>query len=373
MTNADNLALIQKKILNQYPSLTAENFIRINILYYGISYQDKSSFSDTFRRKELVIQLKRLASKPLLTFLNPNSPFKVIHVSQEIKVILYKNKYIDDVVRFELKTFDMRNNEPFYFFVKEINSDIVLKINPIQLCEFFKPSNKDQPCSFCFRKDMTTRFKNINIKSLVKFLLNKEKSNKFKYLRIIDELSIITGTFKNDDLYFKEISYLIKSLKKYIPAEARVVVGSHEVKGKEIFKKLKQIGVTDYAFSVESISDKMRGTNMKNRKGRVKMAEITKNIKYAIQVFGENHVIIRLVAGLGDPIHDLKEMILKISKLGDRKGPLWNINVYMPFTHYHWHLFQTNKLFTIDYLYRFLSTMNEQVDKDRFYYFKISP
>lgn len=374
MTDVDSFATLKNKVLSEYPSLTADNFLRINILYYGISFQSEVSFPDVFRRKELVIQLKRLVPKPLLTVLNPKSPFKAVEVSDEKKVLFYNNKYVDDIEKFEMKTFDMRNPEPFYFYVKELNNEIVLKINPIQLCDFFLSSNKDMPCSFCFRKDMTVRFKNISTKDLVTSLLKKEKNNRFRYLKIIDEVSVITGTFKSDDLYLEEISFLIKSLKKYIPPETRIVVGSHEVKGRNMFKKLKQIGVTDYAFSAESLSDKIRESRMNNRKGRVRFVEIMRNIKYAIEVFGEDHVIIRLVAGLGDPIDELKKTVSKIVRLGkNKKGPLWNVNIYMPFTHYHWQLFQSNKPFTVDYLYRYLSALYELIDKDRFYYFKISP
>lgn len=375
--------MVSKKLIKQFietkkkfPYLTKENYFRILLLINGINFQSLDSYPDNFTRQELIFSIPEVSNIPVLTLLNPNSSFKIFENSDyKTEILFYENEYVCTISDLEITSYNLNNIEPFYFFVKEINGDLVLKINPIQMCNFFQSSEGSLPCIFCFRNDMVSRFNNINAKNIINLIKAKEKLNKFKYLNITDEISLITGSYRNDKEYFQEISAIIQGIKPYVPKKCRIVVGSHEVKMKENYVKLKRIGVTDYAFSIESLDDTIRKKYMKNRKGIIPVSFLIENIKDAIDVFGEDKVIIRLVIGIGDRLDDnLKRIVQLISNMGKtKKGPRWNINIFMPFTHWHWRIFKEKPFFDINYLFEYISILNHFVKQDKFYRFKISP
>lgn len=367
-------ALFQHVIqTNQF--LTEENFFRILLLYYGINYEGRHSFPNPFFRIEVICSLRSKSSFPLLLFFRPLSPFRLIDSgTKNQKVLLYENEYVDQVTQYEETEFDMRQKEPFYFYVTEVNGDTVLKLNPIQLCVFFQNSYGNLPCSFCFRNDMVSRFSNVTSKRLISSLLQEKKQYPNR-LTQVNEVSIITGSYKNDEEYLKEMVFLVKAVKKIIPKSARITVGSHEAKTHKTFLALRLAGVTDYTFPIESFSDTIRKKDMKNRKGTIPIRSVIEDIKNAITVFGKDRIIVRCVAGMGDPLNvTFQNTIATIATLGkDKKGPRWNINIYMPFTHYHMRLFEKKPIFDPFYLFSYCSTINEYVDSNQFVRFKISP
>jgi hypothetical protein len=363
-----------KTTLEKYPYLTRENFYRILFLHYGINYNFQSSFPDPFSRIEAIFSSPLVSSFSLLVFLNPNSPFKLIDSGTTgHKVILYDNKYFGETNDYKQNVFNLRVEEPFYFFTKELNNDLILKLNPRQLCAFFKNQIGDMPCNFCFRNDMANRFKNITATELIKEIIKKENTDNYAKLKKQNEVSIITGSYNDDEEYLEEVGILVYNIKKLISNNCRIVVGSHEAKTKEVFLKLKKFGVTNFAFSVESLSDKVRQREMRNRKGNIKTKTIMQNIKDAIKIFGENNIVVRLITGLGDKLDkEFREKIAFISSLGEnKKGPIWNIDVNMPLTHYHYNLMNKKRI-NIEYLFEFCSIINEFAGK-RMLKFKISP
>lgn len=372
----NNLDKWFQTIRNRFPNLTRENFNRLIMLYYGVNFNHKDSFPDPFTHYEIIYTAHTLSKDPVLTFWEPHSPFSFIETGiPGEKVLLYEGKYIDTVTNFEQKSFDNKKPEPFYFYVREIKDELVLKLNPIQLCDFFQNPSGMRPCSFCFRNDMVSRFRNISAVDLVKLVIHTEqKRDNLKTLKSIDELSIVTGSYTNNDEYIDEISTLVKGLRSLVSDSLRVVVGSHEGRGKTHYQKLKQAGVTVFAFPVESVDDAVRESQMNNRKGAVPIRAMLKYLKEAIHIFGEEGVIVRLVAGMGDKLtEDFTNTIKRISQMGTRKGPYFNINEYMPFTHYHWRLFRSKRPFTLDYLFHYQHIINTYVPKERQLRFKISP
>ncbi len=248
-----------RKITLRFPYVTEENFYRILLLYYGTNYNNRNSFPDYLTHYELIFKIEKLSFLPILTFLNRNSPFTFIDASKNQKILLYKNQFIDRVKEYEEKFIDLKKPEPSYFYVNEINNDLVLKVNPVQLCNFYQNPSGEKPCQFCFRNDMISRFRNISANNLVKKIIFKEKQeDQFRTLNKINELSIITGSYQNDKSYIKEITTLIKGLKPYLPKHARIVVGSHEGKTTNDFESFKMAGVTVFAFPVESLDDGIR-------------------------------------------------------------------------------------------------------------------
>lgn len=369
------LELLFSQTKNKYPFLTKENFYRILLLYYGVNYRSQLSFPDAFTRIESIFSAQSLSSLPFLVLLKPNSPFNLIDSgSTGHKVLLYKNKYVDGIYDYHQTSFDLRTKEPFYFFVREINNEIVLKLNPVQLCDFFQISSPDSPCTFCFRDDCISRFANISSKELITLITDEKRLNKSK-LKNTDEVTIITGSYRNDREYLDEVSKLVKSIRKFIPGDCRVVVGSHEAKTKNAFISLKKSGVTHFAFAVESFSDIIRGNNMKNRKGAIPIKDVFKNITDAIDVFGEDGIIVRLIAGIGDPLDEVfRNKVKFIRSLGKmKKGPVWNINIFQPYTHLSFKRFEKDPFFSLDYLFGYCSIINEYIPSDRFMRFKISP
>lgn len=362
-------------IHDRYPYLTRENFHRLIMLFYGLDYKKQDSYPDPFTHYELIYTASRLSKIPVLTLLSARSPFSLRDLGNGGKKLLfYKQQFVDTVSDFEQRFFDMKKNEPFYFYVREVNGDLVLKLNPIQLCDFFQNPDGMRPCSFCFRNDMVSRFRNIKAADLVKLIIDQEdKKDKMKTLKSIDEISIVTGSYQNDDQYVKEIAILVKGIKPLVSSKLRVVVGSHEGRGKEMYQRLKEAGVSVFAFPVESLDDVVRKKEMKNRKGIVPMDRIITYIKEAVEIFGDDGVILRLVAGMGDRLtQEFEKRIEYISQLGEN-GPFWNINEYMPFTHYHWRKFQKKRPFTLEYLFAYCNIINKYVPADRQIRFKISP
>ncbi len=365
-----------EKIKGKYPFLTQENFYRILLLYYGINYKLQNSFPNSFSHWEIIFSTRNLSSIPIITFLKPESPFQLIDSGLDSdKVLLYEGQFLDRVFNYEQRFFDMRKKEPFYFYVREINGNLVLKLNPVQRCIFYNSSDGNRPCQFCFRDDMVSRFRNITAQNLVSTIIKEEeKRDNYKLLGSIDELSIITGSYANSEKYLSEITLMIEGLKSYIPEDCRIVIGSHEAKTRKTFNFFKKIGVTTFSFPLESLDDRIRARVMHNGKG-VLSEQILKNIEDAIEVFGDDGVIVRLIAGLGDRLdNSFKEKITTISKFDKKgKGPFWNINVFMPFTHYLWNKFSAKTPFTIGYLFAYCSLINQYIPQSRYYKFKISP
>ena len=370
-----SLISVFAKVQNKYPYITPENFYRLQLLYYGLAVGNKTSFPNQFTRTELILTPKGLTSFPVMTFYKPHSPFKLINTSNNRHVaILYQDKFIAEAADFEARTYNLNTPEPYYFFVREINGDLVLKINPIQLCNFYQSHKGDMPCEFCFRNDFITRYRNITAKNLINLIKREQKQyDNFRNLSLIDEISIITGTYHCDETYLKEISTLIQRLKGLVSENIRIVVGSHEAKGQLAFEVLKKAGATTFAFPVESLDDHVRQRNMNNRKSNRLIEEIEQDLIAAHQIFGDDKVIIRLIAGIGDSLTDnFARRIKRLTKLWD-KGPLWNINVYMPFTHYHTQKFSKTPPYNLDYLYHYCSIINQYVRPERLIRFKISP
>jgi hypothetical protein len=353
----------------KYPFITKENFYRILFLYFGVDYKSQQSFPDNITRIESIFSISK-SSFPVLVFLNPQSPFKLVDSgTTNHKVILYKNKYFDETFDYEQTLFNLKMCEPFHFFTKELGNKIVLKLNPIQLCDFYKNKN-EKPCSFCFRNDMIKRFKNTGSKLLIKSILKNDKEK----LKQIDELSIITGTYDNDSQYLNEITDLIKGLKKFISKNCRIVVGSHEAKTKKHYEVLKKSGVNVFTFSIESLDNNIRKKLMQNRKGNIPVEFVLQNIKDAIEVFGEENVIVRLVAGLGDDLNtNFIKYVKQISKFSKHNiGPVWNIDIYMPLTHFQFEMFKKRPIIDLEYLFNYCSIIN-QFANGHFLKFKISP
>lgn len=357
----------------KYPSLSLENIGRILLLTKGLNVDGKDSYPDPFTHAETIYTAPTISTDPVLSFLDPTSPFSLIATGDR-HVLLYEHEFVDQIIDYEERWFDFRTSESPFFYVTELNGDVVLKLNPIQLCRFFR-NPVQKPCSFCFRNDMVQRFKNYSAEKLVADILETEtKRDNLATLRSIDEISIVTGTYKNEAEYVSEMVTLVKGLKPHVKSSCRVVVGSHEAKTAETFEIFKAAGVTRIAFPVESLDDNIRVKAMANDKGAIPIAAVIADISAAIKVFGPDEVIVRLVVGMGDILDEsLRARIYQIVALGGTTSPLWNINIYMPFTHYHWRLFHTKPPFQLDYLYAYCAILNEYVPSDRQVRFKVSP
>jgi hypothetical protein len=222
---------------------------------------------------------------------------------------------------------------------------------------------------------MVQRFKNISAKQLVELIKTQEKAkDNYQMLSSIDEISVVTGSYLHDDQYIDEISEMIQGLLPFVRPNIRVVVGSHEGKGAVNFSKLKKNGITVFAFPIESLDDNVRQRDMKNRKGAVPVEDSIANILTGIDTFGPDGVIVRLVAGMGDVINDqFLERVQRIASYSSVNTPYFNINQYMPFTHYHWRLFKTNRPYNLHYMFQFCDTINSIIPIDRQIRFKVSP
>lgn len=371
--NINSFQVFLQSIKKRYTFLTEENIFRMLLLYYGVNYNNLDSYPDSFRHFELIFNVPAYSSFALLTFLNPQSEFKLLDTSPTDKTLIYKGEYIGKIVDYEQRLFDFRKHEPFYFYVEEVNGDLVLKLNPIQLCEFFVSHNA-KPCAFCFRSDTVKRFRNISALDLVRQVIDEEeKKDGGKMLKSIDEISIVTGSYTDDEIYLQEMVTLVSGLKTYIRPDLRVVIGSHEGKGKKMYEELKKAGVTVFAFPVESVDDNVRHKNMANRKGSISIKQIQQYIDEAVDVFSEEGVIVRLVAGMGDTLNDEFKKTIKAIATKYNKSPFWNINIYMPFTHYHWHMFQKKRPYDLEYILNYSNIINEFVPLERQIRFKVSP
>jgi len=365
-----------ESIHDQFPHMTEENFGRIMLLFHGLNYMGQDSFPDHFTHYELILTVPKLSKLSVLTMLNADSPFKLVDSGEARKhILLYENQFVDYVTDYEQRLFDFRNPDPFYFYVEELNGDLVLKLNPIQLCDFFQNPHGELPCSFCFRNDMVQRFKNVNAKQLVEMITTEEKKkDNYKMLSAIDEISVVTGSYLHDDDYVDEISEMIQGLLPFVKPNIRVVVGSHEGKGTVNFEKLKANGITVFAFPVESLDEVVRKRDMKNRKGAISVEDSLANIRDGLDVFGPEGVIVRLVAGMGDTLDDtFINRIKDIATYSPKGIPFFNINQYMPFTHYHWRLFKTKRPYNLEYMFKFCDTINSMIPVERQIRFKVSP
>jgi hypothetical protein len=362
------------QIHQEFPHLTEENYARIMLLFYGLDNQKQESFPDHFTHYELIFTVPRLSSVPILNLLNPDSPFQLIKVDEHTHALLYEQQFVDYIHDYEQRPFDFRKQEPHYFYVTEINGDLVLKLNPIQLCDFFQNPRGELPCGFCFRNDMVQRFTNLSSQELVNMIWKKEAAkDNCATLKHINEISIVTGSYLTDDDYVKEISALVNGLKPKINKDLRVVVGSHEGKSRQCFEQLQQAGVTVFAFPIESLDDHIRQTEMKNRKGNIPTAEILTSVKHGLDTFGADGAIIRLVAGMGDALD--QEFVKKVAEIAQYKdqAPFFNINQYMPFTHYHWRLFQKKRPYSLEYMFKYMDIINQFIPIERQMRFKVSP
>jgi hypothetical protein len=364
-----------QQILYDFPYLTEENFLRILILFYGINYNQQISFPNLSTRIEVTFFSQQISNIPFLVFLKPNSPFTLIDSgTNNHKVMLYKNKYLAEVNDFEQTNINLKLTEPFYFFVREINNDIVLKLNPIQCCYFYR-NNNNQPCNFCFRNDFISRYHNISSKKLLELIYQKESASKFQKFKKINEVTIITGTYDSENNFLQEMEILIKGIKKIVPKNCRITIGSHEIRSKDMLLKLKYSGASDCTIPVETFIDSVRKKEMKNNKGLLSSESILTNIKETIDVFGEDHVIVRLIAGLGNPINQtFINKIQLINQMGKSKnGPLWNINIFIPFTHNQFNQTKNYSKSNLNYLFSFCSIINQYIISSRLIKFKISP
>lgn len=362
-------------VLEKFPRLSFEMFCRLKLLVEGVKFDNEDSYPDNVSRHELIFLAEDLTQLPLLTLKNPDSQFEIISggTSQPM-VLMYQDERVSRVIEFEERVFDLSVAEPHYFYVEEINGDLVLKLNPIQLCDFFQNPVGLLPCEFCFRNDMVHRFSNITAVELIEKIEREENlRDGGATLRHVDEVSIVTGSYTHDELYLQEMKQLVKGIKKLIRDDVSVVIGSHEGKGKKMYQELRDAGVTTFAFALESIDDHIRSTKMKNRKGGVPVDEILTYIAQAIDVFGDDGVIVRLVVGMGDDLgEEFVDTVRTIVAMGTT-GPRWNLNVFMPFTHYHWRKFQQQKPFTMDYIYKYCDIIHYLVPASRIMRFKISP
>lgn len=375
-TMSKSLTTLIEEIQHSFTHLSEENIVRSLLLSEGISMDNKTSFPDPFIHYELIFTPYPYSSFPVLTLYNPQSPFRLISSgSKRSFTLLFQNEFLLSVTDFEERLLDLRKPEPHYFFVTEVNGDLVLKLNPIQMCDFFQNKNVDRPCSFCFRTDMVQRFTNLTATQLLEKIWQHETiKDNCQTLCSIDEISLVTGSYSSDDRYLKEVSTLINGLKAKIRPDLRVVVGSHEGKSLTAFETLKNAGVTHFAFPIESLDDAVRSKQMKNRKGIVEFERLLESIELAIKVFGTNGIIIRLVAGLGDSLNsEFKQKVSALHQLFPSGTHAWNINQYMPFTHYHWRLFQKQKPFDQEYLWRYYDIINSIVPKENLLRFKVSP
>lgn len=372
-----NLQQRYDQVVAKYPAISTDTFLRALLIYEGVNIDERTSFPDPFCYSELSFHLPHYFTVPVMAFMKPGAPFSILKTGPEAVNLLYQGKFVDQVEAFEERYYDLKKKtEPFYFFVYNPNGDLVLKLNPIQLCDFFQNSRGEMPCFFCFRNDMVQRFRNIKADDLIQQIIDTETAHdNLTTLKHVQEISIITGSYLNNDEYADEMVKLIGGLKRKLKRpDLRAVIGSHEGTGKEMYHRLKEAGVTHFTFAVESLDDSSRAQRMPNRKGRVPISEVLRDIESAVEVFGEDGVIVRLVAGLGDPLDtDFETKIKRIRSLGSRgQGPWWDVNIFIPFTHYHWRLFDKERPYTLDYVFEYYNIINRHVTPERKIRFKAS-
>lgn len=357
------------KVAEKYPHLTKEQFDRIGLLVHGLNDSGRTSFPDLTHHTEVIFDIPGRSDIPMLSFLNPDSPYLVHNTAGGDRIVTKNGQSVGRIGVYEERIFDTKIHDPWHFFVKEVNGDLVLKLNPQQLCRFFVVRG-EKPCEFCFRADTVGRFRNIKAADLVRLIDSEEqKKDGGRLLRSIDEISIITGTYDTEEEYLSEMDTLVRGVTGLVSRPVRTVVGSHEARGKKSLERLKQSGVTVFAFSVEAVSDRSRKTMMNNPKGTRSITEVIGDIGIATELFGEDGAIVRLVIGLEPFGPEVVDRIIEIA----RYNPLWNLNVYMPFTHYHWTQFARRRPYAVEELYAFMNVFNPVVSQSRQIRFKISP
>ena len=209
---------------------------------------------------------------------------------------------------------------------------IDMTINPIMKC----PNS----CKMCCRTyDLYTdkcNLFNFEPEEMARYLMWKYGVQTLKALRSV---AIITGAFHSPDEALDYIEKLNSCLSNLTSGGFDPIhndgqfykISSHHFDSIYYMEKLRGLGVKQYMYSVEMVSDNRKEilTNGEILKGKLKLSSIKEVLESAISVWGNNYVEPTYVIGL-DSFEDTFRWIDLLSSIGITKMTRALYNAYSP-------------------------------------------
>jgi len=145
------------------------------------------------------------------------------------------------------------------------------------------------------------------IKTKEEILAIVEKARKDRKLKVIALTSGIAISPED------EINRVIEIVKALAPYKVPIGVAVHPVDGSS--QRLKDVGVTEVKYSVETMDPEIFDRVCKGRKGHT-LEFILKSLHEAVEVFGRNRVSSNIIIGLGETDECVRQGVEYLAKMG---------------------------------------------------------
>ncbi|MDD1708030.1 MAG: radical SAM protein, partial [Methanoregulaceae archaeon] len=134
-----------------------------------------------------------------------------------------------------------------------------------------------------------------------------EKAKRTGKLRVI---SLTSGIATSPDDEIDRVADIVKSLAPY-----KVPIGVAVHPAKDSSRKLKEAGVTEVKYSVETMDPDIFDRICRGRKGH-NLEFILESLREAVEVFGRNRVSTNIIIGLGETDECVRKGVEYLAKMG---------------------------------------------------------
>ena len=145
------------------------------------------------------------------------------------------------------------------------------------------------------------------IKTVEEILDIVEKARKNGKLKVI---ALTSGISKSPDNEIDRVVDVVKALKKY-----QVPIGVAVHPGKNSSQRLKDAGVTEVKYSVETMDREIFDRVCKGRKGHT-LDFILESLRDAVRIFGRNRVSSNIIIGLGETDENVRQGVEYLAQMG---------------------------------------------------------
>ena len=157
-------------------------------------------------------------------------------------------------------------------------------------------------CQFC-----SVPLSKGKIKTKEEILAIVEKAKRTGKLRVI---SLTSGIATSPDDEIDRVADIVKSLAPY-----KVPIGVAVHPAKDSSRKLKEAGVTEVKYSVETMDPDIFDRICRGRKGH-NLEFILESLREAVEVFGRNRVSTNIIIGLGETDECVRKGVEYLAKMG---------------------------------------------------------
>jgi len=157
-------------------------------------------------------------------------------------------------------------------------------------------------CTFCSVPKLQGKIK--TLEEVIHIVENAQETGKLK------AIALTSGIAKSPEEEIDRVVEVVKALKKY-----NVPIGVSVHPTKDSSQRLKEAGVVEVKYNVETMDRKIFAKVCKGRKG-LALDFILESLRDAVKVFGKNRVFSNFIIGLGETDDCVREGVEYLAKMG---------------------------------------------------------